>query len=105
MRTKPVGTVVYRLETSPTLVQVLFRAFPENDLKMLAGHLAVLAHEKGRGRALELVCRSRRSAEALARAARPLFARVTWKGRPGARAVPIGGRSRTTTLRRGDARP
>lgn len=70
---------VYSLETSSKLVSVRFRAFPAGDLDALSSHATVLEFEKSRHRDLELICRSRRSAEELAHMVGPLFRRVVWK--------------------------
>lgn len=70
---------VYSLETSPKLVTVRFTAFPAGDLDALSSHATMLELEKSRHRDLELICRSRRSAEELAHSVGSLFRRVMWK--------------------------
>ena len=80
---------VYALETFPGRVQVTFRAFPPGDLESLAGHVAVIAHEKHKRRELHLICQSRRCAEAIATMTCAMFSGVVWKRTPTAPEVPL----------------
>lgn len=81
--------LVYKLETSRRRVEVTFMAFARDDLENLASHVAQIELRKGKRRDLCLVCRSRRSAEAIASFARPMFSGVVWKATPGAQEVSL----------------